>query len=150
MVFGPDASQDDVYNTLQGNSIIDKVIHGFNATVMVYGQTGSGKSYTMEGYDYVLAERNASKYGLQQAGWDMKALTGGASEESQGVAVRSINKLFSKVNNFDIKVRDKYRLYASMFQIYNESVYDLLNFGGDLTDTGTQDAFQAPLGSSNF
>ena len=82
MVFGPEASQDDVYNTLQGNSLIDKVIHGFNATVMVYGQTGSGKSYTMEGYDYVLAERNASKYGLQQAGRDMRALTGGASEES--------------------------------------------------------------------
>ena len=108
---------------------------------MVYGQTGSGKSYTMEGYDYVLAERNASKYGLHQAGRDMKALTGGTSQENQGVAVRSINKLFSRINKFDTETREKYTLFASMFQIYNESVYDLLNFSGDFSDTGPQDAF---------
>ena len=64
--------------------------------------------------------------------------------------MRSINKLFSRIDRLDSKVRDKYTLFASMFQIYNESVYDLLNLGGDFTETGPQDAFQAPLGSSNF
>ena len=50
--------------------------------------------------------------------------------------MRSINKLFSRINKFDTETREKYTLFASMFQIYNESVYDLLNFSGDFSDTG--------------
>ena len=46
---------------------------------MVYGQTGSGKSYTMEGYEYVLAE-SKSKYDFfaknGPQGRDMRALVG--------------------------------------------------------------------------
>ena len=52
---------------------------GFNATIMVYGQTGSGKSYTMEGYEYVMAEKRASLFGPPQVGLDMKALIGTTS-----------------------------------------------------------------------
>lgn len=45
-VYGPDSSQEDVYN---GSvlEIIDSVKAGFNCTVLAYGPTGSGKSYTM-------------------------------------------------------------------------------------------------------
>ena len=46
---------------------------------MVYGQTGSGKSYTMEGYEYVMAEKRASLFGPPQVGLDMKALIGTTS-----------------------------------------------------------------------
>lgn len=46
---------------------------------MVYGQTGSGKSFTMEGYEYVMAEKRAKQYGRPQAGLDMRALIGHTS-----------------------------------------------------------------------
>ena len=50
---------------------------------MVYGQTGSGKSYTMEGYEYTIAEKRAAKnFGGPQAGKDMRALIGSAREEN--------------------------------------------------------------------
>ena len=38
-----------IYNVLNIDELILKVLHGFNATVMAYGQTGSGKTYTLEG-----------------------------------------------------------------------------------------------------
>lgn len=68
---------------------------------MVYGQTGSGKSYTMEGYEYVMAEKRAAKqygYAGPTAGKDMRALIGHISEENEGVSARSIRQLFNKAN----------------------------------------------------
>jgi kinesin family protein 11 len=59
-VFGEHASQRQIFEELQVNFLVKKVIEGFNATLFVYGQTGSGKTYTMEGYEYAMAEaRNA-------------------------------------------------------------------------------------------
>ncbi len=42
--------QSQVFEEANVESLIDRVVQGFNATVFVYGQTGSGKTYTMEGY----------------------------------------------------------------------------------------------------
>lgn len=47
-VFGPEASQAEVYAfTVQ--KAIQKVLQGYNSTILAYGQTGAGKTYTMEG-----------------------------------------------------------------------------------------------------
>lgn len=47
-VFGPNATQEQVYNEA-ARSIVDKVLDGFNGALLVYGRTASGKTYTMEG-----------------------------------------------------------------------------------------------------
>ncbi|CDJ40136.1 kinesin motor domain-containing protein, putative [Eimeria tenella] len=47
-VFGPDASQDEVYRH-SAKQIIPNVVAGINGTVFAYGATGAGKTYTMQG-----------------------------------------------------------------------------------------------------
>ncbi|KAF4654895.1 hypothetical protein FOZ61_007974 [Perkinsus olseni] len=47
-VFGPEATQEDVYNATVGE-VLDSVLDGFNGAVFAYGVTGSGKTYTMMG-----------------------------------------------------------------------------------------------------
>ncbi|XP_070616342.1 kinesin-like protein KIF19 [Erythrolamprus reginae] len=50
MVFGPQATQEEVYLSTT-KSLIEGVISGYNATVFAYGPTGAGKTYTMLGTD---------------------------------------------------------------------------------------------------
>ena len=38
----------DVYN-VTARPIVDKVLQGYNGTILAYGQTGTGKTFTMEG-----------------------------------------------------------------------------------------------------
>lgn len=47
-VFGPDSSQESVYNTI-GKNAVEWVGQGYNSTIFVYGATSSGKSHTMFG-----------------------------------------------------------------------------------------------------
>lgn len=42
-VFGPQASQEEVYAGTAGNLIRDSIYKGFNGTILAYGQTGSGE-----------------------------------------------------------------------------------------------------------
>ncbi|KAJ0978803.1 hypothetical protein J5N97_014277 [Dioscorea zingiberensis] len=46
-IFGPDASQDEVYKDTQ--PLIRSVMDGYNVCIFAYGQTGSGKTHTMCG-----------------------------------------------------------------------------------------------------
>lgn len=46
--FNCPTSQDQVYESV-GRPIIDQLMQGFNATLLMYGQTSSGKTYTMIG-----------------------------------------------------------------------------------------------------
>lgn len=48
VVIGPRTSQADVFK-MTAKAVLNKVLAGFNGTVMAYGQTGSGKTYTMQG-----------------------------------------------------------------------------------------------------
>ena len=43
-VFGPQATQEDVYAGTVGNLVKDNIYKGFNGTILAYGQTGSGES----------------------------------------------------------------------------------------------------------
>ncbi|CAE8653134.1 unnamed protein product, partial [Polarella glacialis] len=48
-VFGPDASQEDVYNAV--DPVVRGVLGDLSGCVMCYGQTSAGKTHTMEGYE---------------------------------------------------------------------------------------------------
>lgn len=64
--------------------------------MLVYGQTGSGKSYTMEGFEYVMAEKRAKKFFEQdRSGKEMRALISHHTDENQGLTPRVITRFFS-------------------------------------------------------
>ena len=48
-VFSQKDNNEDVYNELNENKLIDSAMNGFNATIFAYGQTASGKTHTMMG-----------------------------------------------------------------------------------------------------
>ncbi|GBG25250.1 Kinesin-like protein [Hondaea fermentalgiana] len=54
-VFGPEASQTAVYETL-AKPIVADVLQGMNGAIIAYGQTGTGKTYTMGILDRVSAQ----------------------------------------------------------------------------------------------
>ncbi|XP_058003258.1 kinesin-like protein KIN-14L isoform X2 [Hevea brasiliensis] len=96
-VFGPTATQDEVYNDTQ--PLIRSVMDGYNVCIFAYGQTGSGKTYTMTG-------------------------PSGGSTKDMGINYLALNDLFQmsrkrkEVISYDIQVQ--------MVEIYNEQVRDLL------------------------
>lgn len=47
-IFSPKQSTREIYATTT-QSLIHKLVHGFNSTVFAYGQTSSGKTHTMRG-----------------------------------------------------------------------------------------------------
>jgi len=48
VIFGKESAQVDVYNEI-ARPIVEKVLAGYNGTILAYGQTGTGKTHTMEG-----------------------------------------------------------------------------------------------------
>jgi hypothetical protein len=51
-----------------------------------------------------------------------------AEESNLGIAVRTIKEFYKQKSRIKDHLKDKFLFYVSFFQIYNESVYDLLNF----------------------
>jgi kinesin family protein 12 len=43
------AAQQQVYDTVGINELLESALDGYSVTVFAYGQTGSGKTYTMAG-----------------------------------------------------------------------------------------------------
>lgn len=72
-------------------------LEGYNGTVFAYGQTGSGKTFT---------------------------ITGGKQYRTRGIIPRAISTLFEE---FDRRPDHTFRCFISYLEIYNESVYDLLD-----------------------
>merc|ERR1712054_482198 len=86
---------------------------GYNVCIFAYGQTGSGKTFTMEG-----------------------------PPENPGVNFRALSELFNnidqrKAQNFD------YSLEATILEIYNDEVHDLLD---PAPDQKKMDVRQGPEG----
>ncbi|CAG9319441.1 unnamed protein product [Blepharisma stoltei] len=101
------ASQEEVFNELKIETLVKKVVEGFNATIFAYGQTGSGKTFTMEGYEYDSRLRPIIK-----------------DNENIGLAPRSIKALFNELQN---KKSTDFTVYCTYIQLYKENIYDLLN-----------------------
>lgn len=114
-VLGPTTTQADVYKLTRISRMIDKVVDGYHATVLVYGQTGAGKTYTMDGFHYSLDARRG------------RLCIDGSEEDNWGVIPRAVSYLFGKIASESSARRRRYVAHCSYLQIYNERIYDLLN-----------------------
>jgi len=47
--FGPESTDDIIWEKLQMSRLTEQVLEGYHTTIMAYGQTGSGKTYTIDG-----------------------------------------------------------------------------------------------------
>lgn len=104
-VFGPDASQADVYEGVV-EPIVDEVLQGYNCTVFAYGQTGTGKTHTMEGRRDVDAMQMAER-----------RLPGNA-----GIIPRAVKQVFDHLRS----ITDEHSVRVSHLELYNEQLTDLL------------------------
>ena len=114
-VYGPDATQQDVYEGLV-EPIVEEVLQGYNCTVFAYGQTGTGKTHTMEG------RRDDDMIGVAE-----RRLAANA-----GIIPRSVKQIFDHLRN----LTDEHSVRVSHLELYNEQLTDLL---------GTQELAGEPL-----
>lgn len=77
--------------------ILQSVIEGYNGTIFAYGQTGTGKTFTMEG------EYN--------------------NEALMGMTPRTFRYIFEEIEKSE---QTQYLVRASMIELYNEQINDLL------------------------
>lgn len=89
----------------------------------------------MEGYEYGLQEFKTIDGGKMKI---MQPNLGNRNNEANvGIAVRTIKEFYKQRNKIKDELRNRFVFYVSFFQIYNEQVYDLLNFDVDQFDTST-------------
>ena len=103
-VFGPDATQEEVYAELE--NLVQSVLDGYSCCIFAYGQTGSGKTYTMEGPqdgDFAFDE----------------------GCRTRGVIPRAVEQLFRTIAAL-VERGWVYRVEASAVEAYNEQLRDLL------------------------
>jgi len=116
-VFTPESTQSDVFEAI-GKPMIDKVIQGYNASILAYGQTGSGKSYSM-GTEMVVSKTQTIK--LTEL--IFPSIPVECFEyihiclQNEGLAQKALGQLFEARN---------LALAVTSVEIYREEVYDLL------------------------
>ncbi|KAG6695115.1 hypothetical protein I3842_09G079900 [Carya illinoinensis] len=97
-VFTHDASQRDVF--VEISQLVQSALDGYKVCIFAYGQTGSGKTYTMMGKPETL--------------------------EQKGLIPRSLEQIFQTSQSLQAQGW-KYKMQASMLEIYNETIRDLLS-----------------------
>eukprot|EP01006_Ploeotia_vitrea_P043036 TRINITY_DN66679_c1_g5_i1.p1 TRINITY_DN66679_c1_g5~~TRINITY_DN66679_c1_g5_i1.p1 ORF type:complete len:572 (+),score=75.20 TRINITY_DN66679_c1_g5_i1:176-1717(+) len=120
--FGENASQYEVFNELEPT--ISSVLEGYNVCVFAYGQTGSGKTYTMQG-----------NHSLDGNGCG-------------GLYQQTVQRLFTLMQqqqqfsspswNMSSCLTTSHRVLVSVYEVYNEAVYDLLASKENLRRTQLQ------------
>lgn len=96
-VFDGASNQLDLYVDT-ARPIVDKVLEGYNGTILAYGQTGTGKTYTMSGNP--------------------------DSPQTKGIIPNAFAHIFGHIAK--AKENQKFLVRVSYMEIYNEEVRDLL------------------------
>ncbi|CAK9876044.1 unnamed protein product [Sphagnum jensenii] len=96
-VFGPEVKQEHVF--VEISQLVQSALDGYKVCMFAYGQTGSGKTHTMLGNPEVPGEGGVIPRSLEQVFQSSQALS------AQGWS---------------------FRMQASMLEIYNETIRDLL------------------------
>jgi hypothetical protein len=133
-VAGPSTAQTAFFDLSGIASLIDDALRGVNVSVFAYGQTGSGKTYSMSGHE----ER------MQGA-----AFTG--RDAAAGLVPRALAHLFDRIGaEAEAAAAGEPApstvVRASMVEIFNEGVYDLLNVTGESLPLRLQPAAAAGAG----
>ncbi|GLT32058.1 hypothetical protein SLA2020_067520 [Shorea laevis] len=97
-VFTHEASQQDVF--VEISQLVQSALDGYKVCIFAYGQTGSGKTYTMMGRP--------------------------EASEQKGLIPRSLEQIFQSSQSLQSQGW-KYKMQASMLEIYNETIRDLLS-----------------------
>ncbi|XP_061983330.1 kinesin-like protein KIN-14C isoform X1 [Populus nigra] len=97
-VFNHDASQQEVF--VEISQLVQSALDGYKVCIFAYGQTGSGKTYTMMGRP--------------------------EAPEQKGLIPRSLEQIFQTSQSL-MAQGWKYKMQASMLEIYNETIRDLLS-----------------------
>ncbi|XP_038689461.1 kinesin-like protein KIN-14C [Tripterygium wilfordii] len=97
-VFNHEDSQQDVF--VEISQLVQSALDGYKVCIFAYGQTGSGKTYTMMGRP--------------------------EAPEQRGLIPRSLEQIFQSSQAL-IAQGWKYKMQASMLEIYNETIRDLLS-----------------------
>ncbi|KAM3163722.1 Kinesin-like protein [Lachancea thermotolerans] len=96
-----------------GKPMIDKLFQGYNATIFAYGMTGSGKTFTMSG-----------------------------TRDEAGLILLSVEQIFSQIMKESVNNKS-YEVRVSYLEIYNEKIYDLLNYPSAKSPGGAYGSFQS-------
>ncbi|KAJ2006109.1 Kinesin-like protein kif15 [Coemansia thaxteri] len=102
-----DCAQEEVFEAV-GKRAVEQCMQGYNGTIFAYGQTGSGKTFTMQGARDEFT---------------------GPDDELRGLIPRCFEYLFARIAEEESRFsgRVKYLCKASYIEIYNETIFDLLD-----------------------
>ncbi|KAJ2156307.1 Kinesin-like protein kif15 [Coemansia sp. RSA 552] len=100
-------TQKEVFEAV-GKRAVEQCMQGYNGTIFAYGQTGSGKTFTMQGARDEFT---------------------GPDDELRGLIPRCFEYLFERISEEEARSggQVKYLCRASYIEIYNETIYDLLD-----------------------
>lgn len=97
-IFSEESTQKDLYRHV-ALPVVDKVLEGYNGTILVYGQTGTGKTYTMTG--------------IQK------------TDARKGIIPNAFSHIFTEIGSSS--GQKCFVATVTYLQIYNEDVHDLLS-----------------------
>lgn len=116
-IFDEISEQEHVFDRVQ--CLLDDVLNGYNSCIFAYGQTSSGKTFTMLG---------------PNGGKDLIN-----NKSNWGLIPRAAEYLFNILSQRAQEGRCTYMVKASMLQIYNEQLIDLLSTGSEVSNEAEND-----------